>query len=129
MHPPECLPACKIWRGVENFHFPSCWFLQRLVPNHSVYKEFPRHFHSHVNWPEFSSPFPCKALRLLIQIKRYIIDNRDVIDIGFNVGHKNKTLQLKSGFRVPVANFILNRSWSWWRHDLYSPLTWKFLLV
>ena len=39
-----------------------------------------------------------------------MIDNRDVIDIGFNVGHKNKTLQLKSGFRVPVANFILNRS-------------------
>ena len=25
--PPECLTACKIWRGVENFHFPRCLIL------------------------------------------------------------------------------------------------------
>ena len=30
--PPECLTACKIWRGVENFHCPRCLtVLQRLV--------------------------------------------------------------------------------------------------
>ena len=27
VHPPECLTACKIWRGVENFHFPRCLIL------------------------------------------------------------------------------------------------------
>ena len=25
--PPESLTACKIWRGVENFHFPRCLIL------------------------------------------------------------------------------------------------------
>ena len=28
--PPECLTACKIWRGVENFHFLSCLILTDL---------------------------------------------------------------------------------------------------
>lgn len=27
VHPPECLATCKIWRGVENFHFLRCLIL------------------------------------------------------------------------------------------------------
>lgn len=36
---------------------------------------------------------------------------------------------MKSGFHKPVANFMVNRPWSWRRHEVFCPLLWKFSLL
>ena len=37
VHPPERLTACKIWRGVENFHFPRCLILTETCSSNYLF--------------------------------------------------------------------------------------------
>ena len=124
--PPECLTACKIWRGVENFHFPRCLILADSFltkPLHRGFVKFSNfvlfHNQSHgkdsLDWNLFKYIFFSVFKTLLLW--SVFFNSRKMMWVDF-IRHEKKINELK---RWTDKWVVLRKQTTEIKRWLYSP--------